>query len=78
MLTAISNSRNEHGVKYSSDMYRAGGERICWCDGYTDEITLRIVAEIRGAGFKAWRTGSTVWVRKDDEAAISARKIGKA
>lgn len=67
--TTITNRRNSAGVKYSSDQYRAGGERILWLDGMVEAIT------IRAAGFKAWRTKDQVWVRAADAAAIAALRI---
>lgn len=73
--TIATNRRDSAGVKYSSDQYRAGGDRIIWIDGFVDEITLRVVAEIRAAGFKAWRTKDQVWILNSDAAAIAALKI---
>ena len=56
-------------------MYRKGGERICWIDGYIEPITKGVLKAIRDAGFCAWRTKDTVWGRNVDADAIAALKI---
>lgn len=73
----VTDTRNRYGFKDSVNMYRKGGDRVCWCDGFIPEITDRVVKEIRQAGFQCWRTKDTVWIRKDDETAIATSGAGK-
>jgi hypothetical protein len=67
--------RNEHGFKSRLDVFRKGGERVLWVDGRTDALTLRIVNDIRAAGFKCWREKDQIFIRKDDSGAIAALNL---
>jgi hypothetical protein len=71
----IAAERTEGGLKYSTDQFRAGGERTLWIDGRTHEITMRVVADIRAKGFKCWRTRDQVWVREADGVAMVAANV---
>lgn len=48
--------------KHQSESYREGGRWLAWCDGFTDEYTAHVIADIRRQGFKARKRGDRVFV----------------
>lgn len=58
--------------KHQDRIYREGGKWVCWSDGLVDELTFRIVADIRAQGFKVRRRKNTVFVLAVDAARIKS------
>lgn len=52
--------------KHQAESYRNGGEWVCWCDGYNEETTLKVVEDVRRQGFKAKREKDRVFVKAED------------